>query len=108
MKKKIFFAIALIILVISEISIVYADLVIPGQHFNSYNDSEKIESFLKMVGSPIKEIVVLVTIFTFVLGMVLLAFNFVKDKNSNEKNIFWNECCIEFVTNTNSKKCINF
>lgn len=85
MKKKIFFAIALIILVISEISIVYADLVIPGQHFNSYNDSEKIESFLKMVGSPIKEIVVLVTIFTFVLGMVLLAFNFVKDKNSNEK-----------------------
>lgn len=86
MKKKIFFAIALIILVISEISIVYADVVIPGQHFNSYNDSEKIESFLERVGSPIKEIVVLVTIFTFVLGMILLAFNFVKDKNNNEKN----------------------
>lgn len=86
MKKKIFFAIALIILVISEISIVYADLIIPGEHFNSYNNDEKIDSFLKTIDSPLKEIAVIVTIFTFILGMVILVFNFVKDKNSNENN----------------------
>ena len=90
MKKKIFFAIALIILVILEISIVYADVIIPGQHFNRYNDSEKIEVFIEKIGSPVKEIVVLLSIFTFVLGMVLLAFNFVKDKNSDKSNSFQN------------------
>ena len=47
MKKKIFFAIVLIILVISEISIVYADIIIPGQHFNSYNNDKKNYCVLK-------------------------------------------------------------
>lgn len=86
MKKEIFFAIVLFMLVISGLSIVYADLIIPGQHFNSYNNNEKIGAFIKGIGSPIKEIIVIVTIFTFVLGMVILVFNFVKDKNSNENS----------------------
>ena len=86
MKKKIFFAIVLIILVISEISIVYADIIIPGQHFNSYNNDKKITAFLKRINSPIKEVTVVATIFTFILGMVILVFNDVKDKNNNDTN----------------------
>ena len=86
MKKKIFFAIFLIILVISEISIVYADIIIPGQHFNSYNNDKKITAFLKRINSPIKEVTVVATIFTFILGMVILVFNDVKDKNNNDTN----------------------
>ena len=86
MKKKIFFVIALIILIISEISIVYADLIIPGEHFNRYTNNIKIDSFLKTIDSPLKEITIVVTIFTFILGMVILVFNFVKGKNSNENN----------------------
>ena len=83
MKKKIFFAIVLIILVISEISIVYADLMLPGQYFNSYDDIEKIGPFLEMVGSPMKEITALVTILSYVLGMVIISFNYGNDKNNN-------------------------
>lgn len=44
MKKKVFFTIALIILIISEISIVYADLIIPGQHFNSCGSGKKYKN----------------------------------------------------------------
>lgn len=86
MKKKFFFAIALIILVISEISIVYADMIIPGERFHSYNNDEKITKFLERINSPIKEVTVIVTILTFVLGMVILVFDYVKDKDNNETN----------------------
>ena len=40
MKKKVFSTLALIILIISEISIVYADVIIPGQQFHPYSSKE--------------------------------------------------------------------
>ena len=101
MKKKIFFAIVLIILVISEISVVYADLMITEHYFNNdgyvendyvendyaeNDDVEKIGPFLEMVGSPMKEITALVTILSYVLGMVIISFNYGNDKNNNENN----------------------
>ena len=101
MKKKIFFAIVLIILVISEISVVYADLMITEHYFNNdgyvendyaendyaeNDDVEKIGPFLEMVGSPMKEITALVTILSYVLGMVIISFNYGNDKNDNENN----------------------
>ncbi len=114
MKKKIFFAIVLIILVISEISVVYADLMITEHYFNNdgyvendyaeNDDVEKIGPFLEMVGSPLKEITALVTILSYVLGMVIISFNFGNDKNNNEnnnsKNIFQKIYCgMSFVLN---------
>ena len=114
MKKKIFFVIVLIILVISEISVVYADLMITEHYFNNdgyvendyaeNDDVEKIGPFLERVGSPIKEVTALVTILSYVLGMVIISFNFDNDRNNNENNNYKNifqkiYCGMNFVLN---------
>lgn len=91
MKKKVFFTIALIILIISEISIVYADLIIPGQHFNSYSSSEKLEKFNDYIKSPLKEFIAILIILFVVLGLILLTFRAIKNKehdNEKENNSF--------------------
>lgn len=91
MKKKVFFTIALIILIISEISIVYADLIIPGQHFNSYSSSEKLEKFNDYMKSPLKEFIAILIILFVVLGLILLTFRDIKNKehdNEKENNSF--------------------
>lgn len=91
MKKKVFFTIALIILIISEISIVYADLIIPGQHFNSYSSSEKLEKFNDYMKSPLKEFIAILIILFVVLGLILLTFRAIKNKehdNEKENNSF--------------------
>lgn len=70
MKKKVFFTIALIVLIISEISIVYADIIIPGQHFNSYSSSKKLEKFNDYMESPLKEFVpILIILFEIAAPM---------------------------------------
>ena len=86
MKKKVFFAIALIIIIVSGISIVYADLIIPGEKFNLYEDNEKFDMFLQTIDSPLKKTIVMLTMLTFLLGIVILVFNYVKGKNDNENN----------------------
>ena len=89
MKKKIFFTISLIILVISEISMVYADVIIPGQHFHSYSGSEKFEKFNEYLQSPLKEILAILIILFIVIGLVILTFRVINSKNQNsteEKN----------------------
>lgn len=83
MKKKIFLAIALIILVISEISIVYADLIIPGQHFHSYSSSEKLEKFNEYLQSPLKEFFAILIILFIVIGLVILTFRVINSKKQN-------------------------
>lgn len=86
MKKKVFFTIALIVLIISEISIVYADIIIPGQHFNSYSSSKKLEKFNDYMESPLKEFVPILIILFVVLGLILLTFSAIKNKeHDNEK-----------------------
>lgn len=91
MKKKVFFTIALIILIISEISIVYADLIIPGRHFNSYSSSEKLEKFNDYMKLPLKEFIAILIILFVVLGLILLTFRAIKNKehdNEKENNSF--------------------
>lgn len=83
MKKKIFFAIALIILIISEISIVYADLIIPGQQFHSYSSSEKLEKFNEYLQSPLKEIIAILIILFIVIGLVILTVRVINNKKQN-------------------------
>ena len=83
MKKKIFFVIAIIILIISEISIAYADLIIPGQHFHSYSSSEKLEKFNEYLQSPLKEIIAILIILFIVIGLVILTFRVINNKKQN-------------------------
>ena len=83
MKKKIFFVIAIIILIISEISIAYADLIIPGQHFHSYSSSEKLEKFNEYLQSPLKEIIAILIILFIVIGLVILTVRVINNKKQN-------------------------
>lgn len=86
MKKKVFYTIILITLIISEISIVYADVVIPGQHFNEYSISEKLEKLNEYIWSPIKEVITILIILFIVIGLILLTFKITKNsKHDNEK-----------------------
>lgn len=85
MKKKVLFTIALIILIICEISIVYADIILPGQHFNSYSISEKLEKINEYIGSPLKELFAILIILFVVLGLILLTFRVIKNKEHNNK-----------------------
>lgn len=88
MRKKFFFTLVLIILIISEITIVYADLIIPGRHFNEYKGVEKFEDFIKSVKSPLKEIVVLLLILFVTIGLVLITFKKIENKeNKSSKTI---------------------
>lgn len=86
MKKKVFFTIALIVLIVSEMSIVHADLVMPGERFYKYSNDAKIKAFLEMVGSPLKEITIVLTICAFILAMLMLFFYLIENKDSNESN----------------------
>ena len=86
MKKKVFFTIVLIVLIISEISIVYADLIIPGQHFNLHSSSEKLGKFNDYVESPLKEFIDILIILFVVLGLILLTFRAIKNKEHDNEN----------------------
>ncbi len=87
MKKKFCITLFLIILVISEISIVYADVIMPGESFHSYSGSMKFEKFMEYLVSPFKEALTLLLILFIIIGLVLLTFRCVNNKkqNSNEE-----------------------
>ena len=84
MKNRILFTIVLIILVISEISMVYADVIIPGKQFHSYGISGKLEKFNEYLQSPLKEFIAILIILFIVIGLVLLTFRIVNDKKQNK------------------------
>ena len=84
--KKSFFTIVLIVLIISEISIVYADLIIPGRHFNSYSSSEKLGKFNDYLKSPLKEFIAILIILFVILGLILLTFRTIKNKEHDNEN----------------------
>lgn len=89
MKKKIFFSIVLIILILSEVSFVYADAIIPGMRFKSeftpYSDSEKLEKFINYMGSPLKESIIVLIIMFVILGITLITFEIIKDKKCEKE-----------------------
>ena len=85
MKKRIWFNIILMVLIISVTPSVNADLVVPGDYFYSYNSVEKLEEFNKYIGSPLKEIVTISLILFIVLGLVLLTFK-ITNNNESENN----------------------
>lgn len=86
MKKKFFSTLALIILIISEISIVYADVIIPGQQFHPYSSNEKLMKLNDIMGSPLKEFIsILLTLF-IVLGLVLVTFRITQNKKQSNEN----------------------
>lgn len=86
MKKKVFSTLALIILIISEISIVYADVIIPGQQFHPYSSNEKLMKLNDIMGSPLKEFIsILLTLF-IVLGLVLVTFRVTQNKKQSNEN----------------------
>lgn len=86
MKKKFFSTLALIILIISEISIVYADVIIPGQQFHPYSSNEKLMKLNDIMGSPLKEFIsILLTLF-IVLGLVLVTFRVTQNKKHSNEN----------------------
>lgn len=79
MKKKIFFTIVLIVLIISELSIIYADLIIPGQYYNSYSSGEKLGKFYNYMESPLKEVISILIILFESIGLILLTFRAIRD-----------------------------
>ena len=83
MKKKILFAIVFFMIVISGLSMVYADLIIPGQHFHSYSSSEKLEKFNEYLESPLKEFFAILIILFIVIGLVILTFRVINNKKQN-------------------------
>lgn len=89
MKKKILFVLSFFIMLISCFSVVYADVLMPGETVHTYEGIEKFEAFCKGYWqSPFREICIILIIIFYLLGTSVLALNYINKESENEKNKF--------------------
>ena len=74
-------------MMIFGISIVHADLIVPSRHTNLCNNIEKLSKFYEYVASPLREIIAVLLFLFVVLGLILLIFRNIKNKNCSNNSI---------------------
>lgn len=87
MKKKVLVVLSFFIVLIFGFSVVYADVIMPGVTYHTYEGLEKFEAFCNHWQSPFREICIILIILFYLLGMSLLALKFINKENEKNKSL---------------------